>query len=137
MLRYGELAAFDAGGRTLPSRLVLDDRTIDLEVDASRALLPITVDPIVAAPEWAITCEQDEACLGVAVVSAGDVNGDGYADVAVGAPFFDGGNVDEGRVFVFPRRPRGAAHARGVDGRRQSGQRPLRFRGSVCGRRQR
>ena len=32
---------------------------------------------------------------------AGDVNGDGYDDLAVGAPYYDGGQTDEGRVFVF------------------------------------
>ena len=38
-------------------------------------------------------------CLvGHAVAGAGDVNGDGYDDVIIGAPFF---NADEGRVYVY------------------------------------
>ncbi len=37
-------------------------------------------------------------------IAAGDVNGDGYADVAVTAPMADGG---AGRVFVFAGRPSG------------------------------
>jgi hypothetical protein len=37
----------------------------------------------------------------LAVTGAGDVNGDGYADVIVGAPYFDNGEADEGRVFVY------------------------------------
>ena len=35
------------------------------------------------------------------MASAGDVNGDGYADVIVGALFYDAGQTDEGAAFVF------------------------------------
>jgi hypothetical protein len=35
------------------------------------------------------------------VAGAGDVNGDGYADVIVGAPLYDNGQSDEGAAFVF------------------------------------
>src|SRR5262245_47792829 len=39
--------------------------------------------------------------LGTYVAPAGDVNGDGFADVAVSAPYYDGQNVDEGLVLLF------------------------------------
>ena len=44
---------------------------------------------------------QAQAELGLSVSSASDVNGDGYADVIVGAPYYDLGETDEGAAFVF------------------------------------
>ena len=50
---------------------------------------------------------QAGARLGFALVGAGDVNGDGFSDVAVSAYLFDAGKTDEGRVFVFAGSPEG------------------------------
>lgn len=51
----------------------------------------------------------DSALMGASVASAGDVNGDGFDDVVVGAPGYDaaGGQFDEGAVFVFLGSPTG------------------------------
>jgi hypothetical protein len=53
------------------------------------------------AAAWTADSPQATAYFGYAVASAGDVNADGYADVAVGAPYFDNGETNEGRVFVY------------------------------------
>jgi hypothetical protein len=45
--------------------------------------------------------DQATANLGVSVSAAGDVNGDGYADVIVGAPYRNKGQSDEGVALVF------------------------------------
>jgi hypothetical protein len=50
---------------------------------------------------WTAESEQAEALFGTAVATAGDVNGDGYSDVIVGAYFYDNGQTDEGRAFVY------------------------------------
>src|SRR4029453_12666955 len=42
------------------------------------------------------------APFGFSVSTAGDVNGDGFDDVIVGALGFDNGQLDEGGAFVFP-----------------------------------
>lgn len=66
-----------------------------------------TPDGPSAEPLWTFDGGQDCADLGWSVAGAGDLNGDGYADVAAGAPFYDGGHSDEGRVWVFYGSPSG------------------------------
>src|SRR6266496_3231410 len=43
---------------------------------------------------------EDNAFAGSSVASAGDMNGDGFDDVIVGAPQTDAGGVDRGEVYV-------------------------------------
>jgi hypothetical protein len=50
---------------------------------------------------WTAWSGQADAYFGRGVNWAGDVNGDGYSDVLIGAPFFDAGEVDEGAAFVY------------------------------------
>jgi hypothetical protein len=54
-----------------------------------------------ASPSWTAEGEQAGAGLGNCVASAGDVNGDGYDDIIVGASGYDNGQTDEGAAFVW------------------------------------
>jgi hypothetical protein len=52
-------------------------------------------------PDWTFEIAQAEAKLGISVAGAGDVNGDKYDDLIVGAQLYDGGESNEGAAFVF------------------------------------
>lgn len=58
---------------------------------------------------WSAEGQQANAFFGVSVAGGGDVNRDGYADVVVGAHFYDSGETNEGRVFVYLGSPNGLA----------------------------
>jgi hypothetical protein len=80
---------------------------------------------------------QRYARLGASVAGAGDVNSDGYDDVIVGAPLYDGGEEDEGAAFVFlggnsGTRGRKASKATAA-ARLESGQSHAKLGSSVAG----
>src|SRR5437016_3992559 len=65
------------GGRTSPARAFFKRRGAILDAD------------------------QANAQFGYSVASAGDVNGDGFNDVIVGARAYDNGESNEGRAYVY------------------------------------
>ena len=54
-----------------------------------------------ATPDWIFNPGQPDGSVGNSVAGVGDVNGDGFGDAMVGAPFFDHDEVDEGMAFLF------------------------------------
>jgi FG-GAP repeat len=61
----------------------------------------VAAQPLGSTPVWTDDSDQARAEFGDVVSTAGDVKGDGYADIIVGARLFDNGLTDEGRVFAY------------------------------------
>jgi len=51
--------------------------------------------------DWSAEGNQSSANFGYSVSTAGDVNGDGYSDVIIGAYAYDNGQSNEGKVFGY------------------------------------
>ena len=100
-VRYADLVVTDASGRTLPGALSVpsgEPARIHLVVDTRGASYPITIDPLATTPATTLTGEAADNYFGGSVATAGDVNGDGYADVVVGANAYGGYT---GRAYVY------------------------------------
>lgn len=101
---YDGLRVWDACGRILPARLVSDDQcegVLSIRVDDLTATYPITIDPIAATQTQLLVGTLSVGQFGYAVSTAGDLNGDGYSDIAIGAPQASNGQSIEGLVYVY------------------------------------
>ncbi len=106
-LRYQGLMVLDATGRELPARMSSTPEGLGIQIDDAGATYPLVVDPVLTGPAWIAEGDQAGAEFGVPVAPAGDVNGDGYSDVLVGARLYDNGQADEGRAFLYLGSPSG------------------------------
>ena len=88
VLHYGELHAWDARKTSLSAQLRVSACELSIVIDDRNADHPITIDPLLTS-------------------TAGDVNGDGFSDVIVSAMFYDNGQNNEGRAFVYHASPNG------------------------------
>ncbi len=101
VVRYAGLYVEDASGRELESTMEVLNGRIRITIDARGAVYPVEVDPLMTSPAWSVEGSAPDDNLGQDVATAGDVNGDGYSDVIVGARLFDNGEPDEGRAYVY------------------------------------
>ena len=68
--------------------------------DTRRPGNPFLIGPL-SPPAWFGQGDQSLASFGGSVAGAGDVNGDGFEDVVVGAILYDNGLSDEGRAYLY------------------------------------
>lgn len=109
---YSDLHCWDANKQPLAATLAYVNDHLEINVSVEGAAYPVTIDPIVANGNpnnvnKTVESEQSYAWLGYSLSSAGDVNGDGYSDIIVGAPKYDWNGEDAGAAFVFPGSPSG------------------------------
>ncbi len=104
-LRLGELEALDAAGQSLSARYALDETKLSLMVDDRQARYPLSISQILAvlpsAADWPFYFSITGSSFGASVASAGDVDADGYSDVIIGIPDWDGGINNQGRALLF------------------------------------
>jgi hypothetical protein len=110
VLRYGGLRVIDAVGQPLAARLSLTADVLTLTVDEADAIYPVELTLNITGLsddyDWVGT-GTPQSRFGTSVATAGDTNGDGYSDVIVGAPYYDGGLAEEGRAQVYAGWPTG------------------------------
>ncbi len=107
ILRYSDLMVVDADGKKLSSHLEIVGSELRIIIDDLTAVYPIIVDPLITSPAWTLNIPPESVGFGYSVGSAGDVNGDGFSDVIVGAYECDYTCNDFGMAFVYYGSPTG------------------------------
>ncbi len=89
---------------------VNDDSYADVIIGAEGAgggskgqayLYPGNSSGLSPSPAFTVTGQADSDHLGFSVGGAGDVNGDGYADMLIGAPGVDTGGTKKGQAYLY------------------------------------
>ncbi len=94
VLRYGDLKAWDARGKHLASRLVVEgDHRVRVVIDDTGALYPVTVDPTLTQIVLLPSDGASSVHFGQSLSISGNI-------ALVGAPS-EGGNTGAAYVFVF------------------------------------
>lgn len=102
--RFGQSVAFagDTNGDGFGDVIVGAPMYDDGEADEGAAFLFLgTATGLSTTASWTYQCNQAGAMCGAAVAGNGDLNGDGFADVVVGAPGYVVGEQPVGQVTAF------------------------------------
>jgi len=79
-----------------------DGNSLPWDEDQGRVLLYYGgAGGVSLTPAWTAVGSQFQENFGFSVGSAGNVNGDAFGDVIVGAPHYANGQANEGRVLVY------------------------------------
>lgn len=99
---YKDLNCWDANNQKISAHFEVSKNEVRILLENTSGFkYPITIDPISTSSSTTLESNQASALLGWSVSSAGDVNGDGYGDVIIGAPDYDNGQSNEGVVFLY------------------------------------
>jgi hypothetical protein len=98
LLTVSGLLAWDADGTPLPARFEATDEGFRVWVEDAGARYPVQIDPVYSTASTTLTGGATYDYFGYSVAGAGDVNGDGYDDVIVGASEY---STRTGRVYVY------------------------------------
>ena len=92
----------DVNGDSVPDVAAATEQDVGGNVDQGQAFVYLgSAAGLPAGADWTAEGSQAGAAFGAAVAGAGDVNGDGYADLIVGAPSYDDSQGPEGRALLF------------------------------------
>jgi hypothetical protein len=109
VLRQTLVEARDGRGRILSARQEIGRGSLALVVETMDASAPVTIELLITTAQWTVEGDQAFPAFGQIAVTAGDLNNDGYSDIVVGAPNYDAGQQDEGKIFVYLGGPDGPA----------------------------
>ncbi len=100
---YRDLRCWDARGTALQARMELHAGAaprIVITVDDRHASYPVTIDPVSSSAALLLSSPITGADYGTSVASGGDLNGDGFSDLVIGAPLAANPLTNEGVVYV-------------------------------------
>src|SRR5690554_4466770 len=100
-MRISKLVVHDANGQLVPSQFFVEKGSFGYAIDDRGASYPLDIDPIFDNPSTVLEGESDEGLFGYLVKNAGDLNGDGFDDIAVGESEYGNNEVAEGRIVIF------------------------------------
>ena len=111
--RYAGLRAWDARGAPLDAWMETHPAGLSIRADDSGASYPLTIDPILTLDELALLASDGEAddLFGFAVAGVGDVDGDGFDDLLVGAYGDDDLGSNAGAAYLWLGSVSGTASA--------------------------
>ncbi|HEY2953957.1 MAG TPA: FlgD immunoglobulin-like domain containing protein [Candidatus Eisenbacteria bacterium] len=100
-LGFAVAAAGDVNGDGIPDFMIGSPNDDAAGTNAGRVSVYFGGLAFGSTPSWALAGQASGEAFGWSVSRAGDINGDGFGDIVVGAPYSDVGGTDIGRAYVF------------------------------------